>query len=42
MRLVKVFFSDEIISVNDNDMMIDDEEPGRAKFEKIPINKTCF
>ena len=35
-------FSDEIISVNDDGMMIYDEEPGRAKFEKIPLLKPAF
>ncbi len=34
--------SKEIISVNDDGMMFDDEEPGRAKFEKIPIIKPAF
>ena len=35
-------FSKEIISVNDDGIMIDDEEPGRAKFEKIPLIKPAF
>ena len=35
-------FSDEIISVNDDGMMINDEEPGKAKFEKIPSIKPAF
>ena len=35
-------FSDEIISVNDDGMMINDEEPGKAKFEKIPLIKPAF
>ena len=35
-------FSNEIICVNDEGMMINDEEPGRAKFEKIPLIKPAF
>ena len=35
-------FSNEIISVNDDGMMINDEEPGKAKFEKIPLIKPAF
>ena len=35
-------FSKEIISLNDDGIMIDDEEPGRAKFEKIPLIKPAF
>ena len=35
-------FSDEIISVIDDGMMINDEEPGKAKFEKIPLIKPAF
>ena len=38
----KGLFSDEIISVNDDGIMIDDEEPGKAKFEKIPLIKPAF
>ena len=38
----KGLFSDEIISVNDDGTMIDDEEPGKAKFEKIPLIKPAF
>ena len=38
----KGLFSDEIISVNDDGAMIDDEEPGKAKFEKIPLIKPAF
>ena len=33
-------FSKEIISVNDD--IINDEEPGRAKFEKMPLIKPAF
>jgi len=35
-------FSKEIISVNDDGIMINDEEPGKAKFEKIPLIKPAF
>ena len=35
-------FSNEIISVNDEGMMVNDEEPGKAKFEKIPLIKPAF
>ena len=35
-------FSKEIISVNDDGININDEEPGRAKFEKIPLIKPAF
>ena len=35
-------FSDEIISVNDDGIIIDDEEPARAKFEKLPLIKPAF
>ncbi len=38
----KGLFSNEIISVNDERMMINDEEPGRAKFDKIPLIKPAF
>ena len=36
------FFSDEIISVDNEGLMMDDEEPGKAKFEKIPLLKPAF
>ncbi len=35
-------FYKEIISLNDDGIMIDDEEPGRAKFEKMPLIKPVF
>ena len=38
----KGLFSKEIISVNDDGIMINDEEPGKAKFEKIPLIKPAF
>ena len=39
--IIEGLFSNEIISVNEG-LMIDDEEPARAKFEKIPIIKPAF
>ena len=35
-------FSNEIISVNNDGVLINDEEPGKAKFEKIPLIKPAF
>ena len=39
--IIEGLFSNEIISVNEG-LMIDDEEPARAKFEKIPTIKPAF
>ena len=38
----KGFFSDEIICIDNGELIISDEEPRRAKFEKIPIIKSPF
>ena len=38
----KGLFSNEIVSADNEGLIIDDEEPGRAKFEKIPLIKPAF
>ena len=38
----KGFFSDEIISLGNGELINTDEEPGRANFEKIPIIRPAF
>ncbi len=38
----KGLFSNEIISLDNDGLMIDDEEPRKAKFEKIPLLKPAF
>ena len=38
----KCFFSDEIISINNGELITTDEEPRKAKFEKIPVIRPAF
>ena len=38
----KGFFSDEIISINIGELITTDEEPRKAKFEKIPVIRPAF
>ena len=38
----KGFFSDEIISIDDGELITTDEEPRKAKFEKIPVIRSAF
>ena len=38
----KGFFSDEIISINNGELITTDEEPRKAKFEKIPVIRPAF
>ena len=38
----KGFFSDEIISVDNGELITTDEEPRKAKFEKIPVIRPAF
>ena len=41
--MFKGFFANEVVGILHNDKLItDDEEPGRAKFEKIPLVKPAF
>ena len=38
----KGFFSDEIISIDNGELITTDEEPRKAKFEKIPVIRPAF